>query len=108
MWKYLLLTVLGLSLLGCSTLKTTLESTDTFAVCKTADVVTTYVGVNSGTFVEANPIVAKLLTHGWLPWIALSAGLYWALVELDNKTVTTAANIVTCGVVGNNLYLLVK
>ena len=106
---YKALTVLlTVVLVGCSTIKTTAESTDTFAVCKTADVVTTYAGVSSGKFVEANPVVAKLLTHGWLPWIAISVGLYWALVELDNKTVTTAANAMTCGAVGNNLFLLVR
>ena len=99
---------MAILLSGCSTIKATAESTDTFAVCKTADVVTTYVGVSSGKFVEANPIVAKLLTHGWLPWITLSVGLWWILVELDNKVVTTVSNVATCGVVGNNLFLLVR
>ncbi len=99
---------MALLLSGCSTIKTTSESTDTFAVCKTADVVTTYYGVSSGKFVEANPVVAKLLTHGWLPWIAISVGLWLVLVELDNKVVTTASNAVTCGTVGNNLFLLVR
>ena len=105
---YKALFCIALLLSGCSTIKTTAESTDTFVLCKTADVVTTYAGVSSGKFVEANPVVAKLLTHGWLPWIAISVGLWWVLVELDNKTVTTAANIATCGVVGNNLFLLVR
>lgn len=100
--------ILSVFLVGCSTIKTTAESTDTFAVCKTLDVATTYHGVTTGKFVEANPIVAKLLTHGWLPWIAISAGLYWVLVELDNKPVTTAANAMTCGVSLNNIYLLVR
>lgn len=108
MLKYLVLLVFGLSLLGCSTLKSTAESTDTFAVCKTIDVATTYHGVTSGKFVEANPVVAKLLTHGWFPWIAISAGLWWVLVELDNKPVTTVANAVTCGVSINNIFLLLK
>lgn len=95
-------------LTGCSSLRNTAESTDTFIVCKTADVATTYMGVSSGKFVEANPVVAKLLSHGWLPWIALSVGLYFALVELDNKYVTTFANVVTCGAVINNGILLVR
>lgn len=99
---------MAILLSGCSTIKTTAESTDTFAVCKTADVVTTYVGVTSGKFVEANPIVAKLLTHGWLPWIAISVGLYYWLEHLDNKKLNMFANAVTCGVSGNNLFILVK
>lgn len=95
-------------LIGCTTIKTVAESTDTFAVCKAADVATTYLGVSSGKFIEANPVMAKLLSFGWLPFVGLSVGLYYWLVEINDKEVTTAANAITCGVAGHNMLLLIK
>lgn len=103
----LLIILVAMSLIGCATIKSTAESTDTFIVCKTADLATTYVGLNNG-LTEANPIVAKLLTHGWLPVIALSVATYWLLEQLNDKTITTFANAVTCGAALNNSILLVK
>jgi hypothetical protein len=108
MFSRLVTVLLTTVLVGCTTIKTVAESTDTFAVCKTVDVVSTYVGLSSGNFIEANPIMAKVISFGWLPFVAVSLGSYLLLVEVNNKQVTTAANTITCGVSANNVFLLIR
>ena len=108
------LLVLALALLvsGCASLpdRTSAEkaatSPTTFAVCKTVDIGSTALLLHTGHFVEANPLVAGILSHGYFPLIALSVGVYELLVHLNNPTVTLAVNAVTCGVAAHNLLML--
>ena len=100
-------TIIVLSLLclsGCATL----QSTDTFAVCKTADVVTTGIGLSSGLFLEKNPLVAPLVSHGILPLAIVSFAIWWILDRYNEPLATTAANVITCPVAAHNAWLLLK
>ncbi len=100
--------VVSIFLCGCSTIKTIGESTDTFAVCKFMDISTTAYALRTGLFVEKNPLVAGLLSHGYLPLIAISIGIWYALDRMQNKTATLAANAVTCPIAAHNLFLILK
>lgn len=82
------------------------SSTDTFAVCKGLDVATTMIALGTGVGVEANPAMAALLQHGYIPVIALGFAVWWLLDELNDPTTTTVANVITCGVVVNNLMVI--
>lgn len=97
--KYLLL--LCLLLPGCAVM----ESSATFGACKAADVATTYYGLHHG-FVETNPIVRALLAHGWVPFIAVSVGLYLLIDHFNEPAVTVPANAFACGAAIHNLVLL--
>lgn len=100
--RALLLSIL-LLLPGCAAL----ESSNTFAACRAADVATTYIGVHHG-FAEVNPLTKALLAHGWLPYIGLSVLAWYVIDRLNEPSVTVAANVVTCGVAAHNAVLLVK
>lgn len=100
-------TIIVLSLLclsGCATM----QSTDTFAVCKTADVVTTGIGLSSGLFLEKNPLVAPLVSHGILPLAIVSFAIWWLIDHYDNPKATMAVNTITCPVAAHNAWLLLK
>lgn len=85
-----------------------LTSPDTFAACKAADLLTTHIALVSGLGIEGNPIVAGLLSHGWIPVLALSF-FVWKLIEKANEPIATAtANVITCGAAFNNFLLIVR
>jgi hypothetical protein len=102
-WRTLLALSL-LSLSGC----TTLQSTDTFAICKATDVMTTGYALRTGHFVEKNPLVAPLVAHGILPLAIVSFGLWWLLTKADIPNAVVAANTITCPVAAHNAWLLLK
>lgn len=93
-----------LILQGCATM----QKPETFAVCKTADVVTTGYALHTGRFVEKNPLMAPLVSHGILPLAVISFGLWWLIDYYNEPTATLAVNIVTCPVAAHNLWLLTK
>ena len=98
--------LLALCLAGCGTFQP--ESTDTYAVCKTADVATTAYALHTGRFVEMNPIIRALIGHGFIPLVLVAYGTWWLLEKLNEPKVTVAANVVTCGVAIHNVALLAK
>ena len=104
--KRLLCFLLCFSLIGCATIKPIAESPETFAVCKVADIATTAAILSKGG-VELNPIAKGLLSHGYLPIIIISVGIYYLLKELENPNLNIAANAVTCGVSAHNALVLV-
>lgn len=104
--KYLLAFFLFCSSAWADPVTDVVTSTDTFAFCKAADVVSTIYVIEHGIGVEANPIVAGLLAHGYIPFILLSAGIYWLIKEANNPVATGITNVVTCGAAVNNLLLI--
>lgn len=99
---------LTLFLSGCASMLENAKSPDTFATCKAVDVATTVVGVSSGAFPEANPLMAKLLSHGYMPFILLSFAMWYAIDRIDNPSLTMGANAVTCPIAARNILLLVR
>lgn len=93
---------------GCATIQDVTTSPKTFAVCKTADVVTTAVALKSGMFVEGNGLVAATLSHGYFPLIVISYGLYKLVDYVNDPVATATANAITCGAVLNNSILLLR
>jgi hypothetical protein len=96
------------------TIEEVATSPTTFIACKTADLVTTAVAINTGVGVEANPIAAWSMHIGevlhigaFTPLILVSAGLWW-LMQSDyiNTPAKVAINAMTCGVAVNNLRVL--
>ena len=81
-------------------------SPETFAVCKALDIGTTAYLISHGLAVEANPIVAATLAHGYFPIIAISVGIYFLLKHYNDPVATGFANVVTCGVGVHNLLLI--
>jgi hypothetical protein len=83
------------------------ESEATFIACKSADIITTAVGLNSGHFVEANPALKLLIgPHNLFPLIGFSVAL-WALLHYINEPkLNMVANGITCGVASRNAILL--
>lgn len=105
--KTLILWVMVALSLGVTTVEEVITSTDTFAVCKAADVVTTiYLLEHVAGATEANPVMAGLISHGYLPLIAFSAALVWLIKEVNEPVATGFANVVTCGAAVNNLLLI--
>ena len=100
--------LLALSLAGCAGLRESAESTDTFAVCKAADIATTAYALRTGMFVEKNPLVSAVISHGYFPLVAVSLVIWYALDKWQNKTATLAANAITCPVAAHNLFLILK
>lgn len=105
--------VLAALLVGCATTKQDVvgvaTSTNTFAACKGADVITTAVALNSGNFVEANPILKGLIgPHNFFPLIAFSVVAWRLLVWANEPVITGAANVATCGVAASNAWKLLK
>jgi hypothetical protein len=103
-----LLIVLLISLSGCATVKPIAESSETFAVCKTADVVTTAYGLGTGMFIEKNAFVASIIGNGFFPLVALSVALWYALEKHNNPKANMVANAITCPVAAHNLLLLLR
>ena len=112
----LILILLTCWLTGCASLDQSLResespiaqiasSPNTFAVCKAADVLSTAKLLETGKFVEANPVIAATLQHGYFPLIAISFALWYALREIDSPSATLAANVITCGVAAHNISL---
>lgn len=99
---------LVLALSGCSTLGTVASSKETFAYCQAADAVTTYAALSSG-LMEANPVMAGLLGHGWLPFLVVKAALVWAVYKLDlPPAAQTAVNVLACAPAVSNAVLLAR
>jgi len=89
---------LAFSLTGCATMQEVASSKETFVACQALDTVTTYVALTSKVgFVEANPIVAALLKHGWLPFIGFKVALIYIVYNADlSPPAQTAVNVVAC------------
>lgn len=105
--KYLLaLLILICTTAQAETVENVVTSTDTFAVCKAADVISTIYVIEHGIGVEANPVMAGLISHGYIPFILLSAAVYWLIKEINNPIATGVSNVVTCGAAINNLLLI--
>lgn len=104
--KTIALWLLVIMSLGVTTVEEVVTSPTTFAVCKAADIATTAYIIEHGIGYESNPIVAATLSHGYIPLIALSVGLWYLLKEYNNPVATAGANIVTCGVAAHNLLLI--
>ena len=89
--------LLVFTLSGCATIQEVASSKETFVACQVLDTATTYVGISKVGLMEANPIVAALLKHGWLPFLAFKVALVWIVYEADfSPPVQTAANVVAC------------
>ena len=89
--------LLAFTLSGCATIQSVASSKETFVACQVLDTATTYVGISKVGLMEGNPIVAALLKHGWLPFIALKAAITWIVYNADfSPPVQTAANVVSC------------
>jgi hypothetical protein len=101
-----LLLAFSLSAQAAPSLEEVATSTDTFAVCKAADVITTAYVIEHGIGVETNPIVAPLIAHGYIPLILVSYGMYRLIKWINNPGATLAVNVVTCGAAINNLMLI--
>lgn len=96
--------ILLIALQGCAVM----QSPTTFAACKSADIVTTAIGLNSGKFVETNPVLKVLIgPHHFVPLIAFSVGMYVLLRYLNQPKTTETVNAVTCAVAAHNAFLLV-
>lgn len=96
-----------LTLTGCATVREVSSSTDTFAICKSTDVITTKIALNSGKFHEANRLLAPFIgPHNFTPLILFSVGVYLLLRYVDDEQVTMFANAVTCGVATRNAVLI--
>lgn len=104
--KYLLALVLFCTTVQAGTIEDVATSTDTFAVCKAADVVSTAYVISRGFGAEANPVVAGLLTHGYFPFILVSIGVYYLVKQVENRMAVGAINAITCGAAVNNLLLI--
>ena len=97
MRRILVALALAFTLTGCATIQTVASSKETFVACQALDVATTYVGVSKVGLMEGNPIVAALLKHGWLPFIAVKVALVWAVYNADfSPPVQTVANVASC------------
>jgi hypothetical protein len=96
-WKRLMAAMFCLTLTGCATIQTVASSKETFVACQALDVATTYVGVAKAGMMEANPIVAALLKHGWLPFLAVKVAIIWAVYNADfSPKAQTIANVAAC------------
>jgi hypothetical protein len=102
--------------IAAPTLEEVASSDRLFIACKTADLVTTAVAINSGVGIEANPIAAwsmhvgkQLGIGGFTPLIIVSGALWW-LMQSDyiNTTAKVAVNAMTCGVVVNNAGVILQ
>ena len=99
--------LLVLTLSGCATIQEVASSKETFVACQVLDTATTYVGISKVGLMEANPIVAALLKHGWLPFIAFKIALVWIVYEANfSPTTQTVANVVACAPGIHNAILI--
>lgn len=104
----LVILLIGLLLSGCATVMDSAKSQDTFATCKAVDVATTVIGVSSGAFPEGNPLVAKLLSQGYMPFVLLSVAMWYIVDRVNHPSLTMGVNVVTCPVAVRNVLLLVQ
>jgi hypothetical protein len=103
--------ILLLALQGCASIPQGVVdvagSTNTFAICKATDVITTKIALNSGLFHEANPLLAPFIgPHNFVPLILFSVAVWYVLDRINNPKLTMAANVVTCGVAARNAVLI--
>jgi len=88
---------LAFTLTGCATIQEVASSKETFVACQVFDTATTYVAISKVGLIEGNPIMAALLKHGWLPFIAFKVALVWAVYNADfSPPAQTVANVVAC------------
>lgn len=107
MRRTLVALALAFTLTGCATIQTVASSKEMFVACQALDVATTYVGVSKAGMMEGNPVVAALLKHGWLPFIAFKIALVWIVYEANlSPTTQTVANVVACAPGVHNAILL--
>lgn len=99
---------LAATLTGCASLPPAATSRETFAACQIADAATTYYALSHRVgFVEGNPIMAKLMSHGWLPFLGFKAFLVWYVYWLDaSPPVQTTFNAIACAPVIHNVHVL--
>ena len=103
MKRTLLALTLAASLSGCATIGTVASSKGAFVACQAVDVATT-VAIVGGGGTELNPLMAGLMKHGWLPFIAYKAALVWLVYYMDwSPPVQTAVNVAACLPVPYNL-----
>jgi hypothetical protein len=78
---------------------------ESFAVCKSLDVITTSYVLRSGIGYEQNPITAKLIASGFGPLVAISVAIYWHMkIKKTSPKVNAFASSVTCAAaLGNAL-----
>ena len=102
--------IIGIKTCSAGALEDVATSPTTFAVCKTVDIASTAYLLEHGLATEANPLVAPLIAHGYIPLIAVSLGIYWMMKHFKDqpgaKTATAVANGVTCLAATQNLLLL--
>lgn len=106
--KRVILLLAMLALTGCAELAPIAESPNTFAACKAVDVAATAYALHAGGFVEKNALVAPLLSHGYIPLIAVSVALWWIIDRMNTPALTVTANAITCPVAAHNAWLLLK
>ena len=93
---------------GCATIHPVASSRETFAACQAADAVTTYVALQKPGLVEGNPIMAKLISHGWLPFLMFKAALVWYVYWLEASPSTQMVfNAIACAPVVHNTNVLI-
>lgn len=100
-----LLLIVALSACSSQPVKDTAESPKTFAVCRTADVATTAIVLHQGGY-EANPLMAHLLAHGWLPLVGFQGvvvALAWNYWDTFNEPMKVTMNAISCAPVAHNL-----
>lgn len=100
-----------------SELKDIVTSPETFAVCKTLDILSTAYVIEKGIAVEGNPIVAATMEFGkasgigtYTPLILISIFLYNLIKQNKDvegaKTATGIVNGLTCGAAISNILLI--
>ena len=100
--------LLVFALSGCATIQSVASSKEIFVACQVLDTATTYVGISKVGLMEGNPIVAALLKHGWLPFLAFKVALVWIVYEANfSPAAQTVANVVACAPGVWNATLLV-
>jgi hypothetical protein len=112
--KRLLLALCFCGSVHATTVEDVASSDRLFIACKTADLVTTAVAINTGVGIEANPIAAwsmelgkQLGIGGFTPLIIVSGALWWLMTRDDvDPRAKIAVNAMTCGVAVNNLGVI--
>jgi len=94
------------SYISTSTIREIASSSDTFAGCKAADVITTGYGLSTGRFFEKNPLIAPLVSQGIWPLALISLGVWYVADKYGTPNTNLALNVVTCPVAVHNLWLL--
>lgn len=102
-FKKLIILISCISMIGCSTI----TPRQTFVVCKTIDVVTTYHLVSNNRGTEANPFVNNTIKNSWLTFFIFQGAVTWFLLRpgVSDKTLNVV-NVPTCGTAAWNLKQL--